>query len=122
MSYFEMTASRAAASRRGREAGVGLGDFVLVGSVQECQRPADGERGNDRPHEDRDLLAPRRRPHEEAGLQVLGGVAPVRDRHRDHARDRDRLHPVVDAGPAEQQENECDADERRDRHSRDRVR
>src|SRR6266699_1886658 len=102
--------------------GVGLGYGVRVGAVEQGQRPADGQRRGQRPDQDGDLLAPRRRTHQEAGLQVLRRIARVRGRHRDDGGDGDRLHAVVHAGPADRDEDEAGAQQRGDRHAGDRVR
>src|SRR3712207_7674617 len=57
---------------------------TLFRSVEERERPADGERGGHRADENADLLAPRRGAHEEPGLQVLARGTGISCRHGDH--------------------------------------
>src|ERR1019366_5181824 len=95
---------------------------LAVRAVEEEQRPADDERRDENADDEADLLAGRRRAHEEAGLQVLRRRPRVRGRdanERAHAQG-DGLVRVARA--ADEDEHDARGHQSGDRHAGDRVR
>ena len=72
----------------------------MLGVVEQQQRDADHDGRGQRPDQDGELLLPRRRADEEAGLEVLRGRPAVRRRDADDAGDRQGRQPVLGRRPS----------------------
>ena len=92
------------------------------GVVQLEQDRAEDERGSERAEQNGDLLIPRRRADEEAGLQILRSGAAVGRRDANDAADGKRGHEIARPGPADEQKNQAGQQQGGHRHAGDRIR
>ena len=94
---------------------------VLQALVHQLERAADGEGGDDDADEEGEALHARRGADEEAGLQVLRGVAGLGRGDADHAADGDGQSAEGRRRPAADQEDGRGGHQRGDGHAGDGV-